>query len=90
MWRKEQDEISYIQAEYNFEALTAAISNAMPRGKHSSKKTVSFTELRKTPILSQELIEDDYEHQLQKALLAEELWIRNDKMRGLPETIIKK
>ena len=67
-------------------ALTVAIDHCF------SKKAKSM--YMKEPITAR-LLENDgmteeeiYERELQKALFAEEQWIRNDKKRGLPETVI--
>ena len=58
----------------------------------SGKK--SDVEYIKKPIHQQannkeELTDEEMQREIQKAILVEEMWIANDKRRGLPETIIK-
>ena len=84
---KHKDELVYAWCgNYMISALTVAIDHCF------SKKAKS--KYMKEPITAR-LFENDglteeeiYERELQKALFAEEQWIRNDKKRGLPETVI--
>ncbi len=71
---------------YGVSALTVAI------GRYLGDKNIKFIE---KPLMSEcfeknNLTQEEIDNrELQKMLLAEEMWIKNDKKRGLKETIIK-
>lgn len=71
---------------YGVSALTVAIARCF------GDKNVKFIE---KPIMLESFEENNLtqeeldNRELQKMLLAEEMWIKNDKQRGLQETIIK-
>ena len=89
--QKIQDEQAWMMGIYIQNAAYAAVSNALASAFGKKGKA----EYMKDPILSK--IEDDAgltqeeidERELKKMIFAEEQWIRNDKRRGLPETVIK-
>ena len=79
MWRNGQ---------YTMSAVLVAVEHCL-----SGKKAKS--EYVKEPLLTKaseeiELTQEEIENrEIQRMILAEEQWIKNDKRRGLPETIIK-
>ena len=85
---KENDRIIHaVCGTYVMSAVFTAVERCLGGKKAKSK-------YMKEPITAR-LFENDglteeeiYERELQKALFAEEQWIRNDKKRGLPETVI--
>jgi hypothetical protein len=89
--QKMQDEQSWMLGIYFESAAYTAVSNALANAFGKKCKA----EYMKKPIMSK--IEDDTgltqeeidERELKKMILAEEQWIRNDKERGLPTTVIK-
>lgn len=88
--QKMQDEQAWMLGIYFESAVYAATSNAIAHAFGKKGKA----EYMKEPLLSK--IEDDAgltqeeidQRELQKMILYEEQWIRNDKERGLPETKI--
>lgn len=79
MWRNGQ---------YTLSAVLVAVEHCL-----GGKKAKS--EYMKEPILKEvsekiELTQEEIDNrELQRMILAEEQWIKNDKKRGLPETVIK-
>lgn len=86
-----KDEEMYMQGYYNMIAFEVALSNfgaCMFGGKPEAKyldEPILFKEQREEKMTQEE--KDNLE--IQKMIFAEEMWIRNDKLRGLPETMIK-
>lgn len=79
MWRNGQ---------YTLSAVLVAVEHCL-----AGKKAKS--EYIKEPILKNvseniELTQDEIDNrEIQRMIMAEEQWIKNDKKRGLPETVIK-
>lgn len=85
----QRDEDNFYLMHYMSSAVIYAVEHCLAGRK-------AKTELIKEPILAKMLEneryekmtdEQKYEHDVQKALIAEQAWIANDRMRGLPETI---
>ena len=89
--KKIKDEEMYMQGFYNLIAFEVSLSHfgaGVFGGKSEAKyleEPITFKSYREENMTQEEL--DNLE--IQKMIYAEEMWIRNDKLRGLPETIIK-
>ena len=89
---KEQDALMHAWwGKYGLSAVSVAVEHCLA----GRKAKLSYIE---TPILSniEQEIKDNFlsqeeldNRELQKMIFAEEMWIKNDKRRGLRETIIK-
>lgn len=73
---------------YGISALIYAIEHCLAGNKAKSQyvKESILSKLLENDGLTQEEIDN---REIQKMILAEEMWIKNDKKRGLKETIIK-
>lgn len=85
--QKMLDEQMWAMGMYIQNAVSVSIDHAL-NGRKAQSKYID------KPMLSEmednQLTEEErYEKELQKALLAEEQWILNDKRRGLPVTTIE-
>ena len=86
--RMENDRIIHaVCGNYILSAISVAIDHCFNGNRAKS-------EYIQEPLMSKEFEdyglteEEKYEIELKKALFSEEQWIRNDKNRGLPETVI--
>lgn len=86
--QKEKDEVVWsICGNYIVSAVSVAVEHVL-----SGRK--AKLEYLKEPVLSKVLENDGlteeqiYEKEVRKALLAEEMWIKEGQKRGLPETVI--
>lgn len=57
--------------------------------KNSQAKYIEKPVYQEMANKDKELTEEEMKIEIQKAILVEEMWIANDKRRGLPETVIK-
>ena len=71
---------------YGISAFTTSIARCFGDKKAEYIEKPIFNEILKEESLTQEELDN---RELQKMILAEEMWIKNDKKRGLKETIIK-
>lgn len=86
--RKMRDEESWIWwGTYGISALSVVLASAF--SKDSKAKYVNKPVYQEMEDKDKELTEEEIQREIQKAILVEEMWIANDKRRGLPETIIK-
>lgn len=89
--RKLRDEENWLYwGTYGLSALQTVMSH-FGAGLSGKKSDVEYI---KKPIHQQannkeELTDEEMQREIEKAILVEEMWIANDKRRGLPETIIK-
>lgn len=86
---KMQDELMYISGCYTFKALSTALHN-FSLGfdtKHSHKpieyldKPFTAQEIKKS---LDEMTEEEINKEIEKAIMAEEMWIVSEKAKGLP------
>lgn len=85
--REMLDEEMWVMGQYVLSAVGVAVERCLA-GKDSRAKYIEKPILlgaREEEMLSEE---EKYERDLQKALLAEEMWIISGKQKGLKETII--
>lgn len=85
----EQDMLMYNWwGSYGLSAVSVAVEHCLAGQKAKSKylEKAIFSDMAYEMELTQEEIDN---RELQKMLLAEELWAINDRKRGLPETITK-
>ena len=86
--RKQQEMDAYMHlwwGTYGISAVSYAVEHCLV-GKKASLEYIKEPVLNKAHLSQEEL--DNLE--LQKMILAEEMWIKNDKKRGLEETLIRK
>ena len=76
---------------YGLSAFQTVISHmsAGLSGKRSDAKYIDKPIMQKIRENNGEMTEEEIQRELNKMLLAEEMWIKNDKKRGLPQTVIK-
>jgi len=86
---KMQDEQMYIASCYTFKALTTALHN-FSLGFDTKHKHKPMEYLDK-PLLAKEfkkdiedMTEEELNKEIQKAIMAEEMWIKAEKAKGLP------
>lgn len=89
--QKMQDEQAWMLGIYFESAAYTATSNAIAhafgkKGKAEYMKEPIMSKIKDDTGLTQEEID---QQELKKMILYEEQWIRNDKERGLPPTVIK-
>ena len=89
--KKMVDEQNYMMGVYNYKALETAFYN-FSLGfdtKHKKKKAMPYL---KQPFLykeeEKEMTEEEIQEAIQKEIFKEEMWIRNSRLKGLPETVI--
>ena len=89
--RKIEDEKMWMMGQYIMSALDSTVcNNVLWKGKNGRQskyfeQPIMQKKFEET-FMTQEEIDS---RELDKMILAEEMWIRNDKKRGLPETVIK-
>ena len=90
--RRLRDEESWLYwGTYGLSALQTVISHfgAGLSGKKSDVEYIKKPMYQEIANKDKELTEEEMQKEIEKAILIEEMWIANDKRRGLPETVIK-
>ena len=72
---------------YGRSALSVVLSKVLD--KNSQAKYIEKPAYQELMDENKELTEEEMRIEIEKAILVEEMWIANDKRRGLPETLIK-
>ena len=86
--RKIRDEENWTYwGYYGMSALSVVLANAF--SKNSQAKYIEKPVCQEMANKDRELTEEEMQKEIEKAILVEEMWIANDKRRGLPETLIK-
>lgn len=87
------DEISYIIGVYNYKALEVALYNfGLGFDSKHTKKPEKYLEkpfmFRQYEKDIEDMTEEELNKAIQKEIEKEEMWIRNSRIKGLPETKI--
>lgn len=90
--RKLRDEENWLYwGTYGLSALQTVMSHfgAGLSGKKSDVEYIKKPMYQEIANKDRELTEEEMQKEIEKAIFVEEMWIANDKRRGLPETVIK-
>ena len=89
------DEISYMMGVYNYKALEIALHNfgLLFDPKHTPKPEKYLESpflLKETEKDIENMTEEELNKAIQREIEKEELWIKNSRIKGLPETKIRR